>query len=69
MAPAAGYSTAPIPVNPEFSYVFRVTGSDGQVHFGVIRATLLGSDQDANDLMVFDWAYQLRANEPRLERR
>lgn len=69
VAPVAGYQTGPIAVNPEFSYVFRVVGSDGQVHYGVIRATLLGSDQDANDLMVFDWAYQIRANEPRLDRR
>jgi hypothetical protein len=67
-APTAGYSTAAIPVNPEFSYIFRVTGSDGQIHFGVIRASILGSDGSGHDLMIFDWAYQTLANEPRLSR-
>lgn len=67
-APAAGYVTTPITVNPEFSYVFRVTGSDGQPHFGVIRASILGSDGAGHDLMIFDWAYQLIANDVRLSR-
>jgi hypothetical protein len=69
VAPTTGYQTTPIAVSPEFSYVFRVTGSDGQPHYGVVRVTLLGEDQDGNDLMIFDWAYQLVANEPRLDRR
>ncbi|HYH78603.1 MAG TPA: hypothetical protein VEX86_02375 [Longimicrobium sp.] len=67
-APAAGYSTAPIPVNSEFSYIFRVTGSDGQPHFGVIRAGILGNDGAGHDLMIFDWAYQTLPNELRLNR-
>ncbi|HEX8905584.1 MAG TPA: fibronectin type III domain-containing protein, partial [Longimicrobiaceae bacterium] len=67
-APAAGYVTTPITVNPEFSYIFRVTGSDGQPHFGVIRASILGSDGAGHDLMIFDWAYQLIANDVRLDR-
>jgi hypothetical protein len=67
-APAAGYSSAPIAVNSEFSYVFRVTGSDGQPHYGVVRADILGSDGTGRQLMIFDWSYQLIANEPRLDR-
>jgi hypothetical protein len=55
-------------VNPEFSYVFRVTGSDGQTHYGVVRASILGSDGSGHDLMIFDWAYQLIANDVRLDR-
>ena len=66
VAPGSGYTTAPIPVDPEFSYVFRVTGSDGQLHYGVVRVTMLGADQNGRDLMIFDWAYQLLPNEPRL---
>lgn len=65
-APTAGYTTAPVAVDAEYSYVFRVTGSDGQPHFAVLRVTLLGTDQNGNDLMVFDWAYQTRPNEPQL---
>lgn len=67
-APTAGYGTAPVAINPEFSYVFRVTGSDGQTHYGVIRASILGSDGAGHDLLIFDWAYQSLANEPRLNR-
>jgi len=67
-APAAGYSTAPVAINPEFSYVFRVTGGDGQTHYGVIRASILGSDGAGHDLMIFDWAYQTIANDLRLNR-
>jgi hypothetical protein len=67
-APAAGYQTTPILVNPEFSYVFRVTGSDGQTHYGVIRVQLLGSDASNRQLMIFDWAYQLVAGDVRLNR-
>jgi hypothetical protein len=66
-APASGYSTAPITIKPEYSYVFRVTGDDGQLHYAVVRVTMLGTDQDGNDLAVFDWAYQLRPNLPQLE--
>jgi hypothetical protein len=67
-APVAGYQTTPIAVNPEYSYVFRVTGSDGQPHYGVIRVQLLGSDGAGHQLMIFDWAYQLLANDVRLNR-
>ncbi|HEX6367785.1 MAG TPA: hypothetical protein VF006_02555 [Longimicrobium sp.] len=66
VAPTAGYSTAPIAVDAEYSYVFRVTGSGGQPHFAVLRVTMLGTDQNGKDLMIFDWAYQTRPNEPQL---
>lgn len=65
-APTAGYTTAPIYADAEYSYVFRVTGSDGQPHFAVLRVTMLGTDQTGKDLMIFDWAYQARPNEPQL---
>ena len=67
VAPTAGYSTAPVAIEPEFTYVFRVTGDDGQPHYGAVRVTMLGTDQDGNDLAIFDWAYQLQPNEPQLE--
>lgn len=69
VAPSAGYTTAPIPVDAEYSYVFRVTGGDGQPHYAVLRVTMLGTDQNGKDLMIFDWAYQTVPNEPQLERR
>lgn len=69
VAPTTGYGTAPVTIDPEYSYVFRVTGSDGQLHYGVVRVTMLGSDQNGKDLVIFDWAYQLIPNQPRLDRR
>lgn len=65
-APSTGYSSSAVSVDPEFSYVFRVTGDDGRTHYGVVRAVILGSDAAGDDLMIFDWAYQTRADEPRL---
>lgn len=65
-APATGWQTTPIDVNAEFSYVFRVIGADGQPHYGVIRATILGSDGAGRDLLIFDWAYQTLPNDVRL---
>lgn len=66
VAPTTGYTSAPIAVTPEYSYVFRVPGANGQVHHGVVRVQLLGSNQAGRDLMIFDWAYQTIPNEPRL---
>lgn len=64
-APTAGYQTTPISISPEFSYVFRVPEADG-IHYGVVRVTMLGSDQQGRSLAIFDWAYQLRAGDVRL---
>jgi hypothetical protein len=67
-APAAGYVSTAVSVNPESSYVLAVTGSDGRPHFGVVRVSLLGTDQTGRSLMIFDWAYQQVAGEARLDR-
>src|SRR3954470_20881824 len=67
-APVAGYQTTPIAVSPEYSYVFRVTGDDGQPPYGGLRVQLLGSDGAGPGLMIFDWAYQLLPNDARLDR-
>jgi len=64
-APAGGYTRSAVEVNSEFSYVFRVRGGDGRTRYGVIRASILGSS-GGSDLMIFDWAYQLRPDDPRL---
>ncbi|MDB4951898.1 MAG: hypothetical protein JWM27_4547 [Gemmatimonadetes bacterium] len=65
-APTAGYQSTPITLKAEYSYVLSVTGSDGQKHFGVVRATILGRDAAGKALMIFDWSYQTAANDPRL---
>lgn len=65
-APLSGYVTQDVQVSTQESYVFRVLGNDQQIHYGVIRVDLLGFDQNDDALMIFDWAYQLQANNPNL---
>jgi len=64
-APLTGYDTQDVQLFTETSYVLRVPGADGQMHYGVIRVTHLGADQNG-DLMIFDWAFQLQAGNPDL---
>ncbi|MDQ3557112.1 MAG: hypothetical protein M3409_10125 [Gemmatimonadota bacterium] len=68
VAPGSGYTAAPVALDAEHSYALRVRGSDGRVHFGVVRVSLLGADAQGRELMIFDWAYQLLPDEPRLQR-
>lgn len=65
-APLAGYTNLDMPFYPQSTYVLRVTGDDGLSHYGAIRVTLLGFDQDDAAIMIFDWAYQLQAGNPNL---
>lgn len=65
-APTTGYVTDDVQMIAQQSYVLRVVGDDGLVHYGVIRVNLLGLDGDDNGIMIFDWAYQLQANNPSL---
>jgi hypothetical protein len=61
VAPTSGYTTADVALTVESSYVLRVSEADG-VHYGVIRVTHLGLDQNGDAIMIFDWAYQLQAD-------
>jgi hypothetical protein len=65
-APLSGYVTLDMPLYSQSTYVLRVTGDDGLAHYGAIRVTLLGSDQDGSAIVIFDWAYQLQAGNPNL---
>ncbi|MEQ1857361.1 MAG: hypothetical protein ABL963_12950 [Longimicrobiales bacterium] len=60
VAPTTGYSTADMQLQPQTSYVLRVVGDDGLAHYGAIRVELLGTDQNGDPIMIFDWAYQLQ---------
>ncbi len=66
LAPTTGYTTLDISLSPQLTYVLRVVGDDGQSHYGAVRTTLLGFDQDGAGIMIFDWAYQLQAGSPNL---
>lgn len=65
-APASGYVSADMPLYAQTTYVLRVVGDDGLDHYGVLRAELLGYDQNGDAIMIFDWAYQLQAGNPSL---
>ena len=65
VAPASNYSAADLPVNAQESYVFRVVGDDGEIHYGVIRVEFVGFD-GPDAIMIFDWAYQLQPGNPNL---
>lgn len=67
-APAFGYVAQDVELVPQTSYVLRVRGDDGKIHFGVIRVEMLGFDQNGNAIMIFDWAYQLKPDSPDLLR-
>jgi hypothetical protein len=60
VAPPSGYVAQDIGLAAQESYVLRVIGDDGQVHYGVIRVSLLGFDQNDDPIMILDWAYQLQ---------
>jgi len=66
VAPLTGYTNLDMPLYPQSTYVLKVVGDDGKVHYGTIRADLLGYDQDGAAIMIFDWAYQLQAGNPSL---
>lgn len=65
-APTSGYTSGDVELLPQTSYVLRVVGDDGAIHYGVIRVGLLGFDQSDDALMIFDWAYQAQAGNPNL---
>ena len=65
-APLSGYSGAAVLAEPELTYMWRVVGDDGAVHYGALRVALLGTDQFGSALMIFDWAYQLQGGNPQL---
>jgi hypothetical protein len=68
-APSSGqFSGNPVTVSTGHTYVLRVTGSDNQVHYGKLRVQGPGVNTSGERMIVFDWAYQLRPNEPSLNR-
>lgn len=58
-APASGYDSVALELLPQTTYVLRVTGDDGAVHYGALRVEMLGADQSGDAIAVFDWVYQL----------
>ena len=66
VAPTSGYSSGRAELFAGYTYMFRVAGDDGEVRFGSIRPSITGFDQDGRELVIFDWAYQTQAGNPRM---
>lgn len=64
--PASQFGFAPVEVHAGNTYVLRVVGTDGRTHFAKIRVQGTSVDDIGRRLLVFDWAYQLRPDEPSL---
>jgi len=69
VAPLTGYTTWDMPLYSQSTYVLRVVGDDGEIHYGAIRVELLGYDQNGSAMVIFDWSYQLQAGNPNLSPR
>lgn len=67
-APLTGYTTMDMALFPQATYVLRVPGDSG-FHYGAIRVTLEGYDQNGLAIMIFDWAFQLQPGNPNLSPR
>lgn len=60
LAPTGGYVTGPVAFDTGVTYFLRVSGDDGEVRFGAVRAVMQGFDQNGDAVVIFDWAYQLQ---------
>lgn len=50
------------------TYVMRVTASDNRIHYAKIRVQGSSVETGGKRLLIFDWAYQLKPDEPSLNR-
>ena len=61
----ADYVVGDVPLVPLETYVVRI-GTGGSALYGAVRVVFLGEDQDGNEIMIVDWAFQLQAGNPNL---
>lgn len=66
IAPTSGYESGRMSLVAGHTYMFRVPGEDGEVRFGAVRPSINGFNQDGDELVVFDWAYQTQPGNPRM---
>jgi hypothetical protein len=65
VAPSTGYTSNDVPLFPQETYVVRI-GTGASALYGAVRVVFQGMDQDGNDIMIVDWAFQLQAGNPNL---
>lgn len=66
VAPTSGYTSSRAVLLSGYTYMFRVSDGAGEVRFGSVRPSIVGFDQDGRELVVFDWAFQTQAGNPRM---
>jgi hypothetical protein len=64
--PATQFGLQSVVVQTGYTYVLRVSGADNRTHFGKLRVQGTAVDAQGRRVVVFDWAYQLRPDEPSL---
>ncbi len=67
-APTRGYSSQAIEAVAGYTYMFRVPGEKGVMHYASVRISTLAVDQEGRSFIIFDWAYQTQAGNPSLLR-
>ena len=65
VAPSTGYTSSDVALFPNETYVVRI-GTGTSALYGAIRVVFQGLDQDDNEIMIVDWAFQLQAGNPNL---
>lgn len=65
VAPTTGYTDGAVELFASTTYVLRMDEGGGNVNYGAVRVEFLGFDQ-ADAIMIFDWAFQLQSNNPNL---
>jgi hypothetical protein len=60
------FRNAPVLAESGNTYVMRVTGNDNRTHYAKIRVQGTSVNSAGRRLLIFDWAYQLKPDEPRL---
>lgn len=67
VAPAASdFGTSAVTAATAYTYVLQVR-ADGRTHYGKLRVQGVTTNADGDRVLVFDWAYQLRPDEPSLQ--
>ena len=61
----ASYVVGDVALFPQETYVVRI-GTGAAALYGAIRVVFQGFDQDGNEIMIVDWAFQLQAGNPNL---
>ena len=64
--PVGEFRATPVLLEAGNTYILMVQGADARTRYGKIRVQGEARDRGGRAVVIFDWAYQLRADEPSL---